>query len=91
MTREELKAHLQANEEHVRQMTQEVTQALDDHLEEVREDRASFKSEVGSRLADMREELEKMRRDVKRTIWVSFSALGVSLVLITLLAIRLAG
>jgi DNA anti-recombination protein RmuC len=87
MTREELKAHLQANEEHVRQMTQEVTQTLDDHLEEMREDRASFKSEVGSRLADMRKELEKMHRDVTWTLWMSLTALGVLLVLITLLTL----
>jgi protein required for attachment to host cells len=83
MTREELKAHLKANEEHVRRMTEEVTQKLEGHLDEVREDRASFKEGV-------REELQKMRRDVTWTLWMSLTALDVFLVFVTL-ATRLVG
>ena len=50
----------------------------------MREDRASFREEVG-------EELDRIRRDVTWTLWMTFSALGVYVTLITFLALHLLG
>jgi uncharacterized protein YPO0396 len=105
MTREELKAHLETIEGHVRQMTEEATQTLED----LREDRASFRAELRSGLSGMREdrasgleelredrasfktevseELQKIQRDVTWTIWISYSAVCLFVLVISLLAL----
>jgi F0F1-type ATP synthase membrane subunit b/b' len=63
LTREELKDHLETIEGHVRQMTEEATQKL----EEMREDRASFRAELREDLSGMREDragsLDELRED----------------------------
>ena len=64
LPREELKDHLETMEGHVRQMTGKVTQALDDHLDQMREDRASFRAELREELSGMREELTSFKSEV---------------------------
>jgi len=80
LTREELKDHLETIEGHVRQMTEEATQTL----EEMREDRASFREEVG-------EELQKIQRDITQTLWISFGSLSLVITLVTFLSLHLFG
>ncbi len=55
MTREELKSHLEANEERVRRMTEGVSQKLDKHLEVLQESNERFKAEVREDLATIKE------------------------------------
>jgi len=96
MTREELKAHLETIEGHVRQMTEEATQTLED----LREDRASFRAELREELTSFRGEVgeddigeafDRIRRDVTRTLWLSFGIVIVFATALIFLALHLVG
>jgi hypothetical protein len=107
MTRDELKDHLETIEGHVRQMTEEVSETLEELREdrasfraELREDRASFRAEVGEDHASFRDEVgeddigevfDRIRRDVTRTLYISFGIVIVFVTAITFLALHLVG
>ena len=84
LTREELKDHLETMEGHVRRMRDEVTQALDDHLEEMREDHASSGDRIG-------ETFDRVRRDVTRTLWIGSAFLILYVTAVTFLALHFLG
>ena len=109
LTREELKDHLETIEGHVRQMTEEATQKLEEMREdrasfraELREELTSFKSEVGSGLEELREDrassgdeigetFDRIRRDVTRTLYISFGIVIVFATALIFLAVHLVG
>jgi D-ribose pyranose/furanose isomerase RbsD len=80
MTREELKAHLKANQEHVRRMTEEVSQ----QLKVMQESNERFKAEV-------REDLANLRSGVKGTVMTGVGIICAFLAAVIPLAIYLAG
>jgi len=96
LTREELKDHLETMEGHVRRMTEEVSETL----EEMREDRASFRAELREELTSFRGEVgeddigeafDRIRRDVTRTLWLSFGIVIVFATALIFLALHLVG
>jgi len=80
MTREELKAHLKANQEHVRRMTEEVSQ----QLKVMQESNERFEAEV-------REDLANLRTDLTGKILATGALVSAFLTLVISLAIYLAG
>ncbi len=84
MTREELKAHLDATEERVRRMTEGVSDKLDKHLEVIQESNERFKAEV-------REDLAVMKESNKWTYRLSAATLTVLIIVVGLIGILLGG
>jgi phage gpG-like protein len=80
MTREELKAHLKANQEHVRRMTEEVSQ----QLKVMQESNERFEAEV-------REDLANLRTDLTGKILATGAVVCAFLTIVISLAIYLAG
>ena len=84
MTRNELKAHLDATEERVRRMTEGVSEKLDKHLEVMQESNKRFK-------AEMREDLEVMKESNKWTYRLGAATLTVLIIVVGLIGILLGG
>ena len=84
MHREELKAHLEANEERVRRMTEGVSEKLDKHLEVMQESNERFKAEV-------REDLAVMKESNKWTYRLTAATLTVLIIVVGLIGILLGG
>jgi len=84
MTRDELKAHLDATEERVRRMTEGVSEKLDKHLEVMQESNKRFK-------AEMREDLEVMKESNKWTYRLGAATLTVLIIVVGLIGILLGG
>lgn len=82
MNREELKAHLEANEERVRRMTEGVSQKLDKHLEVIKESNERFKAEV-------REDMAVIKESNKWTYRISVATLTVLIIVVSLIGILL--
>lgn len=82
MTREELKAHLDANEERVRRMTEGVSQKLDKHLEVLQESNERFKAEV-------REDLATIKESNKWSYRLSAATLTVLIIVVGLMGLLL--
>ena len=84
MTRDELKAHLDATEERVRRMTEGVSEKLDRHLEVMQESNKRFK-------AEMREDLGVMRESNKWTYRLTAATLTVLIIVVGLIGVLLGG
>jgi len=84
MTRDELKAHLDATEERVRRMTEGVSEKLDKHLEVMQESNERFKAEV-------REDLAVMKESNKWTYRLTAATLTVLIIVVGLIGVLLGG
>jgi len=84
MTRNELKAHLDATEERVRRMTEGVSEKLDKHLEVMQESNERFKAEV-------REDLAVMKESNKWTYRLTAATLTVLIIVVGLIGVLLGG
>ena len=84
MTRDELKAHLDATEERVRRMTEGVSEKLDKHLEVMQESNERFKAEV-------REDLGVMKESNKWTYRLTAATLTVLIIVVGLIGVLLGG
>lgn len=82
MTRDELKAHLDATEERVRRMTEGVSKKLDKHLDVMQESNERFKAEV-------REDLAVMKESNEWTYRLSAAILTVLIIVVGLIGILL--
>jgi hypothetical protein len=84
MTRNELKAHLDATEERVRRMTEGVSEKLDKHLEVMQESNERFKAEV-------REDFAVMKESNKWTYRLTAATLTVLIIVVGLIGVLLGG